>query len=355
MFETVWVEDPTAFAALAGEWEELASDEPSAFASHGWLSAWWGAFGGGTRMRVCTIRDAGRLVAALPLRYGARGKLETWSSIDVDAVVPLAASDAAADALVDAIVGARWGVLSLRGLPGGAPITAQLRTRLDAVARTLVDKYDDSPTIDTTGTLEDYRRAMSKNTRQRVGKHRRKLEREHDVQVTTLERHDGDIEEALALEHAGWKGQGGSSVLADARRAQLHRTLARDPAFRMSELRVDGRLAAFDTALVRHGRVFSLVTSYDEGLGGFSPGLVLRMAIVEACFEQGLVANELLGTFLDWKEKFATSTAPTERIRAYRARPAPLARYVARAVVLPRTRTLITRWRAGRARAGAAG
>jgi CelD/BcsL family acetyltransferase involved in cellulose biosynthesis len=351
--EVVWVEGFDGFLALEREWDELLRTEPSPFLTHAWLRCWWDSFGKG-RPRVCTVRRDGRLVAVLPLR-SSRGALAGWSNNEADSFRPLAATDADLETLIDAVMAAPWGRLTLRGLPEAHRGTHLLLERARRSCLVLFDPLEDSPFIETTGTVEDYRRNMSRNTRQRVGKHRRRLERQHHVSISVLESPPdalARLDEALALEAAGWKGRAGSAVLSHEDRTGFYRSLADafagDGSFRVSEVRVDGRLAAFDLALMRGGRVYSLVTSYDESVGSYSPGLVLRMAIVEACFEQGLVANDLLGMALDWKVKFATGTRPTRTLRCYRRRPLPLARFAVRSTILPSARRVYDRLRAAR-------
>jgi CelD/BcsL family acetyltransferase involved in cellulose biosynthesis len=342
--EVVWVDSFDEFAALEREWDELVRSEPSPFLSHGWMRCWWDSFGDGRAMRVCTVRRDGRLTAALPL-WSRRGLLEGWSNDETDEFRPIAASDADLQTVVAAVAGARWSRLTLRGLPESHRSTHLMLEAARGAGPLLLDTREDSPVIETTGSVEDYRKSMSRNTRQRVGKHRRKLEREHDVRIEVL-RDPPDpldrVEEALALEAAGWKGRAGSAVLSSERRTAFYRGLTEAFAgaglFRVSELRVNGRLAAFDLAILRNRRVYSLITSYDESVGNYSPGLVLRMAIVEACFEQGFAANDLLGMLLDWKSKFATRTRPTRTLRVYRRRPASLVHYAGRNTILPLAR-----------------
>jgi CelD/BcsL family acetyltransferase involved in cellulose biosynthesis len=357
--EIGWITSYEGFLGLEREWDELARHEATPFLTHGWLRCWWEAFGAGD-VRVCTVRREGRLVAALPL--WRRGRvLAGWSNVETDEFVPLAETDADLEAVVDAVMAEPWGRLMLRGLPEEHRATAVLLERARRTSLTHSDPFDASPIIDTVGTLEEYRSSMSRNMRQRVGKHRRRLEREHDVGITVLETPEDPLavlDEALALEHAGWKGAGGTAVLSSALRTGFYRSVtsvfAEERTFVVSELRVDGRLAAFDLALLGGGRVYSLITSYDESLGSYSPGLVLRMALVEACFERGLEANCLLGALLDWKTKFATRTRPTLTVRLYRRRPLPLARYLLRAAVVPRLRPLQARVRRRGAPAAAA-
>jgi CelD/BcsL family acetyltransferase involved in cellulose biosynthesis len=65
----------TDFDALAADWDALYRRSPGAtpFLAHGWLAAYWQAFGEPDRLRVVCLRDrSGRLVGAAPLRLRRR-------------------------------------------------------------------------------------------------------------------------------------------------------------------------------------------------------------------------------------------------------------------------------------------
>jgi CelD/BcsL family acetyltransferase involved in cellulose biosynthesis len=69
------VTNGTGFDALAADWDGLYARSPGAtpFLAHGWLAAYWQAFGEPGRLRVLCLRDRpGRLVAAAPLRLRGR-------------------------------------------------------------------------------------------------------------------------------------------------------------------------------------------------------------------------------------------------------------------------------------------
>ncbi len=89
-------------------------------------------------------------------------------------------------------------------------------------------------------------------------------------------------------------------------------------ALRWSELRLDGSLVAFCLALAHGSRLYAMKTSYDERYAYYSPGHILRDAIVERCVELDVEALELLGPTRRWKERYATETRETIGLRAYR-------------------------------------
>jgi hypothetical protein len=90
--------------------------------------------------------------------------------------------------------------------------------------------------------------------------------------------------------------------------------------------------------VLHHNRLYSLKTSYDENFSYFSPGHVLRIAMIEASIGHGIDAQELLGPILRWKERYATEVRTTVTLPGYRRTVAGRARYVARRHLLPRLR-----------------
>jgi hypothetical protein len=56
-----------------------------------------------------------------------------------------------------------------------------------------------------------------------------------------------------------------------------------------------GETAAFDFCLLHCGRLYLLKTGFDERFRRLAPGLVMRLSIIERCFESGLDVHELLG------------------------------------------------------------
>jgi len=81
---------------------------------------------------------------------------------------------------------------------------------------------------------------------------------------------------------------------------------ARD-GLRTAAISLDGAMVAFDLLLQWRNRLYLLKTGFDEAHRRFAPGLILRLGVIERCFELGLDAHELLGDRSDWKAKFATT------------------------------------------------
>jgi CelD/BcsL family acetyltransferase involved in cellulose biosynthesis len=89
------------------------------------------------------------------------------------------------------------------------------------------------------------------------------------------------IEEFLALEASGWKGQEGSAMASREVHRKFFESLAgeaiRQGRCVMSALRLDGKMIAARTVLRAGGACFLFKMAYDEKYARFSPGLLLEI------------------------------------------------------------------------------
>jgi CelD/BcsL family acetyltransferase involved in cellulose biosynthesis len=110
------------------------------------------------------------------------------------------------------------------------------------------------------------------------------------------------IEDFLAIEHAGWKGRAGTSILAnDAHAAFARQAFRQDGAARTSvdSLLLDGKPLAISVNLQTGDTVFTPKCAYDENFRKFSPGLVLEYLVIEAFYRDGECAEMDSSTTVD--------------------------------------------------------
>jgi CelD/BcsL family acetyltransferase involved in cellulose biosynthesis len=328
-----WVVEPSRLAELAAEWDDLASGPLRPFLASSWFRCWWDAFGEDQRLRTCVLRRDGRVAGVFPLHGRDGGGLLAMANDHSPVFRPLAADQRALDALVSAVLDS-CAQLEVDGIPSG---DAALEG-LDRAARRhrwlrRIQSSHVSPIVATRGDFGQYREPRKRRWRE-IERRRRKLSREHATEfhlVTEPGELERELEEGLRLEASGWKGEAGTAILAAPSTAAFYRSLARSlhesGELRLSSVRSDGDVIAFDLALVHGSRYFLIKTAYDERWRSFAPGLMLRLATIERCFELGLEAHEFLGADADWKELFATGVREHSAFRAYSARPLPIARF----------------------------
>lgn len=337
---TEWITDVTRFAALAPAWDKLAARAPAPFLGHSWLAAWWAAFGDGRSLRICVQWRDDELVAAFPLLDSGR-RLVTMCNDHTPVFRPLARGEGELTAVAEAVVD-RGEELEVSALPKKDPgLDALLEASSRAGWSVVVDHQSLSPVTDSTGDFHAYREGRKKQWRE-LERRGRKLRREHDVELRSIEAPvdvEREVDEGLRLEASGWKGAAGTAILLSPKLARFYRTVARSyherGELRLSQLRAGGRLVAFDLAVVYAGRYFLLKTAYDESLAALAPGLVLRRAVIERCFEEELEAHEFLGVDMAWKRLFSTGAHELCVYRGYGRRPLPSLRYAYRKRLRP--------------------
>jgi CelD/BcsL family acetyltransferase involved in cellulose biosynthesis len=349
-----WVVDPARFGALEGPWDELARGRYEPFLRHSWFRTWWEAFGQGRELCTCALWRGQELAAVMPLYARSRSRLAALANIEHSPLFEPLAQDGRALAAVASAAFARAPEVLVEGLPADSPA---LSTLVDAAQRgrriPLLEHGQTSPITDTSGDFDEYRQKMKRNWRE-TERRRRKLVREHDAEfrlISTPGRLEEELQRGLELEASGWKGKNGTAILSSTATQRFYRSIAALLHARgeltFSSLSLDGRLVAFDLAFVHGSRYYLLKTAYDEGLRTLAPGLVLRLAVVERCFEMGLEAHEFLGPDMEWKRLFSTGTREHRNLRAFAWRPLPVVHFLVRRRARPAARWVYRRWLAG--------
>jgi CelD/BcsL family acetyltransferase involved in cellulose biosynthesis len=349
--EVEWIVQRARFAQVAAAWEALARTEPDPFMRHPWIDGWWAAHPHADA-RVAVVWDGDELTAGLPLMFRADGA-ESFGEPLLVPFRPLARDDEALAQLVRAVRGLPVATVTLHSAIAGDSRTETLMRGLRGdrpiVTRSHPNRF---LAIDTHGAWDDYRAAM-KSRWGSVERKGRKLGRDHDARLRIAEPPEdlaAQLDEGFALEAQGWKGDAGTAVDLDGVYAVFLRSAAHGfeaaGEVRCSEIRIDGRLVAWDVAILACRRLYSLKTTYAEELGTLSPGLVLRRAIVARCFELGLDGHELGGRDMGWKRRFATSARASNSLRVDRVRPKPLVRLAYQRLARPLVDPLRARRRA---------
>lgn len=339
---TTWVSDEQAFAALREPWDALSRTDPTPFMDHAWLTAWWAAFADGRALAVCTVWDGDDLRAALPLARGRGRTFEALANTHSPTFRPLAADDAAARALAGAVLAE--GDVLVPCLPAGDAAATPLRGRRGR-RLVAVEPQHISPSVTLDGDFESFRERTKPRWGAPLERFARKMARDHDAHFSLVEA-PRDLEAELAagfrVEASGWKGSAGTAIVSRPETERFYREVAHAYAatdgLRLSGVTLDGTLVAFDLCLLAKGRLHLLKTGFEESFRRLAPGLVLRLRVIERCFELGLESHELGGGSDPWKLKFADAERPHVVLRSLRPRPAGALRWSYRRAVRPAMR-----------------
>jgi hypothetical protein len=199
--------------------------------------------------------------------------------------------------------------------------------RWAATGRALIDLRARTALLDCTGNIEDWLAGRSSAHRKNWLKGEKKLNRlgARFQLITHPDDIRGVIEDLLALEHIGWKGRAGSSILSNAREAAFYREListnAAEGSLQVALLRHEGRVIAFELCIVDGENCIALKTSYDEAFSTQSAGLVVMLMHLRELFRTPSIRwYDQLGNGLTPPEhKLRTSThlLPVYRIRYF--------------------------------------
>ena len=318
-----WAGDAEGFAALAEEWDALLPVDAHPFDLHCWYLAWWEAFGASSEMAVCTVRRDGRLAAAFPLRREG-SRLLGFANDHSPLCRPLATDREAMEALVSAVAESARG-LELRGLPAGDPSVAQLEAAArEASMLPLLEPAYASPFVDTSGDYETWRKENKHRWKAPLERLRRKMGRDYDAQFTFIEPprdFERELEEGLRIEASGWKGEEGTAINSTPETAAFYRDVARSflarDELRFNWIVLDGIAVSFDLCLLYRNRLYTVKNGFDESYRRLAPGLVLRLGVIERCFETEVDEHDLLGDEIGWKTRFASDNRPHLNLRTY--------------------------------------
>jgi CelD/BcsL family acetyltransferase involved in cellulose biosynthesis len=308
---------------LAEAWDELADRAGAVpFARPGWLRPW--AEAAGVRLEALTAWRGPTLTGVLPLasRQHHLYTPANWHTPWLEAVVE---DDTARRALVAALAAAGRTRVTVDFVLAGEPTAEGANAALAAAGYRLYPRTRlESPFVTLQGPWEDYFASLSAHRRGELRRRTRRLEAAGEV---TREVHQGGdrlpalLEEAFTVEAAGWKGTGGTAMLSDPLVAAFYRRVAAWAAergwLRLAFLRLDGRPLAFDLALEAAGHHYLLKTGYDPAFTGLSPGLLLRLHMLERAFRTGVATYEFCGASESWKLEWAPATRRVLVIEAF--------------------------------------
>ncbi len=285
--------------ALLPQWSRLASDAatPNPFFQSWFLLPSLAEFDPEGDVHLAMLRDQGQLVGLMPLwcNWDYHGRcvphLTNWCHSNSFCGEPLVLpgyEEAFWQALFD------WAeshhrsslFLHLTALPADGASYSALEHLCSANERCFRTVHREQRALLSRGpTREEHMRAcLAKKRRKELARKRRRLEEMGDF---VFRRHDDGaglnrwIEDFLALESAGWKGEEGSALACD------HRTEAffREALCQAAELGhlerlafyIDQRPIAMLCNFITPPASFSFKTAYDEDLATLSPGALLQV------------------------------------------------------------------------------
>lgn len=179
------------------------------------------------------------------------------------------------------------------------------------------------------GTFEKYWESRSGDLkRNNARRHRRLAELGHKLELTLHSKPEsvaGCIREYSRMESLGWKGEQGTAIAEDNAQGIFYREVMEIFCARgegvIFELSLDGKPVASELWVGRNGMLVNLKTTYDESLKQFSPGFLMKEALLCRAFsEQKWRLLEFYGRVMDWHVKWIDRTRTLYQLNCYRNR-----------------------------------
>jgi CelD/BcsL family acetyltransferase involved in cellulose biosynthesis len=201
-------------------------------------------------------------------------------------------------------------------LPRDGGTLAALQMAASAAHRPQLSRVlEHCPIVPITGTFPDYLAQRRGHMAREIRRRRRKLAERGQFEFAVVENGANLpelLDEGLAVEASGWKGERGTAVgSSDRTRAfylELARWLADRGELRLAFLRLDGKAFAFDFGIESLGRHSLLKTGYDPAFRADAPGVLLRASMIERAFDRGLERYDFLGKDDPWKREWTELT-----------------------------------------------
>lgn len=315
--------DADAIKALpAGDWDALSRETVTANPAYSrqYVLAGLETIDAGAPVRALAISDDNeRLVGFFPFRRRILPLFPRPVAVGAQNIYQFAGAPLASRDCADAVVGA-W----LDGIKAGAPsrfwtlpnvdldsgFIASVRAQMAARGLGLraVAPYQRPSLTGRAGSFAAHNATIIKKSRMKdMERNLRRLRERGEVgferaREPVQARHR--IEQFLALEQAGWKGENGTALLSKDRDAAFARLAfggreGADGLAVVDSLLLDGNPIAISVNMSSGSTLFTLKCAYDENYRKFGPGLVLEYLVVEEFFKSGTFADMDASTTMD--------------------------------------------------------
>lgn len=308
---------------LATRWRQLPQIAQEFTQSVDWTLVAAERLYGADALRVVQACKEGEVVALAPLGVTKGGGVERLEILGATTLFEPCGfgyrDEEALAALCRSVVGLGR-PLVLQRIEADGALLKSFKSLARGRGQLLEFKASGSPFVPIAGSWDEYTQSLSSRRRQDYRRARRNLEKAGKVEVEIRSPNPAEVEpamsEAMRVEAASWKGQGGSAMLTNPRLSgfflQLAQRLAGQGQLRVCFLRLDGAPIAMQIGVVHAGRWWVLKIGYDERWAEHSPGIQLMWDVLRAAFEERLSSFEMLGSAEPWLSIW------TRQERAYR-------------------------------------
>lgn len=311
---------------LRPTWEAVSHPWASPMLSPAWLRAWAEVYGTGPDLEFL-VAGEGRGTAIAPLVHSRRGgpRLELAGPDNLIEVMDFLYEDGShISDLARALVRSRAPLRFWR-IPADSPVVPALTEAFRGRGLVRCQASAACPSLALDATWANPLDHLDAHRRSNARRARRIAESMGAVSTEILSPRPEEVgpllDEAYAVEAAGWKSREGSPLARDPLVGQFFRRYARLAAetgeLRICFFRIGGRAAAMKLASVTGNRFWLLAMGFSEEFERASPGTLLLLDTLQYAARSGLRSFEFLGADEPWVRAWTPTQRPCVSIRTY--------------------------------------
>lgn len=359
MYNLSTIDSAEEFLALADQWGELSENAEAdmPFTTFEWYKAWWQYFSKDKEMRLLVVHTSGdsqALVAVLPLMFDAGERVRKgsiWANTHSFRVGILCHREhlEALGEFTRYLGNSRdWEGLRIPYLHSTLLVHEAFKKYLDRDKLKYISTAGmQSPWLEVEGAFQDQMKALSRSRRETLNRKKRKMLNKSGGTVEITVGNVADIEQRLEhcwdISRNTWKERKGSSIASDKQRMAFYEAIAQSPRewLVLGLLYIDGKPVAFEYNLLHKGTIYNLKLGFNEDFAKLSPGIVLRLSLLEWVYENNVEKYDYMGNTADYKTMFSTDIIKHEDLCIFGKTLGCLTSYYTKGHLIPAVKTFL--------------
>lgn len=202
----------------------------------------------------------------------------------------------------------KWNVMEIPSVVVGGIADLMLKSFLSANGyKYIVSKGPVSPFIITKDlSWEEYLKSLKKKARGNFKRKQNIIRREGATIIKQLSNYDEILNIMTQVESRSWKHRSGSAMVDNEHQMTFYKLLMKNfgSRFIFFALFFNDKPICFSMGLLYRNKYYSLKTSYNSDYKKVSPGIVLRLNLLQYCFDNEFYEFDFCGEEEQWKKEF---------------------------------------------------
>lgn len=203
----------------------------------------------------------------------------------------------------------KWSIMEIPSVVVGSVTDLLLKSFLSVNGyKYIVSKGPVSPFIRTKDlSWEEYLKSLKKKARGNFKRKQNIIKREGTTIIKQISDHDEIQNIITRVESRSWKHRSGSAIVDKEHQMTFYKLLIKNLGshFIFFVLFFNDKPICYSMGLLHRKRYYSLKTSYDDNYKKISPGIVLRLNLLQYCFDNEFCEFDFAGENEQWKKEFA--------------------------------------------------